>query len=94
MEARTMNATMPRIIDYGQCTDDMHAKVTVLESRQIGRNEYKLIHSTAGYEAAGAAMRWTDEYYAVRWFDNALNAMYGKRFSTLAPAKQYLDSRQ
>lgn len=85
--------TMPRMIEYRDCTDEMHAKTEILETKQGMRNTYNLIHSTSGYECAGAAMRWTDEYYAVRFFDNVLNAMYGKRFSKLDEAKQYLEAR-
>lgn len=86
--------TRPRLIEYRDCTDDVCARQQVLETKQGARNTYELVHSTAGYECAGAAMRWTDEYYAVRFFDHALNAMYGKRFSKAEDAWKYLASRQ
>lgn len=85
--------TIPQIIEYRDCTDAMHAKQTTLETKQGARNTYNLIHSTAGYECAGAMMRWTNEYFAVRFFDNALNAVYGIRFDNQADARKFLASR-
>jgi hypothetical protein len=41
----------------------------------------KLQWSSPGFELAGAAMRWTNGYWAVRWFDRYDNVYRGQRYA-------------
>jgi hypothetical protein len=46
----------------------------------------RLVHSTAGYEVAGSAARFTNEYFAVRF--QLGNATHGRRFKSEAEARE------
>ncbi len=47
-----------------------NAKRTELETAMKGRTTYRLMHSTAGLEAAGAGSRQTAEKWGVLFYDH------------------------
>ena len=59
------------------------APVTILREAK-GR---QLVHVGAGWEPAGAGLRQTDGYYAVRWWVDG--GQYGRRFRDLDEAMAY-----
>lgn len=62
-----------------------------IDKVHTGRHTYYLVRATAGYEIAGSAMRWTDEYYAVEvWVDGA---RHGRRHKTLEEAREDFEWR-
>ena len=84
-----MATNVGRIIEYGQIPEDSHSRVTVLRRVTKGRTEYRLVHSTPGYECAGSMARWTDERYAVN-FDMD-GSIHGRSFLDEQAARDLFD---
>jgi N12 class adenine-specific DNA methylase len=88
-------AEAPERAPLGQITDDappeLRSSRTELDARPNPRGDrpWTLTHHTAGYEAAGAALRWTDEKWSVRTFQDG--AGHGRSFRSESEARDYLD---
>lgn len=70
-----------RVIEYSQVTDQNRARKVAIQ--QSGK--YTLSHSTQGYECAGSAARWTDEFWSVTFYMD--NALHGRRFTSEQAAR-------
>lgn len=76
-----MATNIGSMIEYAQIPADSSTRVDQIAQgvmKQFRRDCY-LIHSTEGYEPAGSMARWTNEYYAVIFYD-ASGSRNGRRF--------------
>ncbi len=88
-----MPATKPYIAEYGDLTSADMATRTVIERGYIHGGSFQsaeLVLSSAGYECAGSAARWTDGYWSVETYFNG--ARHGRRFKTEADALALFDA--
>lgn len=80
----------PRLVEYGDVLAGRAPRSDVTQHGEAFsarvRAVVQLVSATAGYEPAGAAMRWTDGFWAVWW--EAHGARQGQRFLTEAPARE------
>ena len=73
--------TYPKIAEYGTLVVNEHRAIWTKIAERSGEygRRYQLAHSTAGYEPAGAAARWTDGYWVARIVDSS-GTTHGRQF--------------
>lgn len=70
--------TYPKLAEAGTVPDTLRSVEKTVEARNAKGKTYWLTQATAGYEPAGAMLRWTDGYWAVTFRDGG--ASNGRRF--------------
>lgn len=87
-ETREIPAGRTLLAEYGDVAESDLARVETLETREVHGREYRLIHSSPGFECAGSVMRWTNGYWGIRFESGG--AIQGRQFKTEEEARSLL----
>lgn len=79
----------PKLIDAGNLNGAPISKTTTLDRRTKDGREFHVIHATAGYEAAGSMLRWTDGYFGCVFYQQG--ARNGRLTKTEVEARHFFD---
>lgn len=86
-EPREIPAGKILLSEYADVDDTNRARHAELETVRTPLRELRISHTSAGFEPAGSVARWTNGYYAVRWYAGD-GSRHGQHTRTLEEANE------